>query len=121
MPDIVRELATQIHKGKGPVLQELTFEGCQIYGPAMLKPLAATTNAPWFLRCEREKDLDAFYLEDPQRTSTGDIGKEIGVIGLQDCVFRDCYFRGIGMVLSHVGYDLAKEQYDSPGATTINL
>ena len=34
-PDIVRELATQIHKGKGVILVELTFEGCQIYGPAI--------------------------------------------------------------------------------------
>jgi len=121
MPDIVRELAAGIHKGKAPVLIELVFENCQIHGPAMLKPLHGDTNAPWFLRCEWEEDLDAFYTEDPQRTATGGIGKEIGVIGLRDCVFRDCYFKGVGVVVTQVGYDIAKEQYELPGATTISL
>jgi hypothetical protein len=46
MPDIVRELASGIHKGKAPVLIELVFENCQIHGPAMLKPLHGDTNAP---------------------------------------------------------------------------
>jgi hypothetical protein len=121
MPDILRELAAGTHKGKGPVLQRLTFEDCQIHGPAMLKPVPGDTNPPWFQHCEWEEDLDAFYLEDPRRTTTGDIGKEIGLIGLQDCVFRDCYFKGVGVVLTQVGYDIAKEQYEIPGTTTISL
>jgi hypothetical protein len=53
--------------------------------------------------------------------ATGDIGKEIGVIGLRDCVFRDCYFKGDGVVVTQVDYDIAKEQYELPGATTISL
>jgi hypothetical protein len=53
------------------------------------------------VRCEWEV-FDAFYLADPRRQ------RPPSVIGLHHRVFRDCYFRGIGVVVNQKTYDLMK-------------
>ena len=73
------------------------------------------------MRCEWEEDLGAFYTKDPVREATGSIGKETGVIGLLDCVFRDCYFRGVGVVTNQDTYEVVKKHYQLPGDDFISL
>ena len=54
-PDIVRELATHIHKGKGVILVELTFEACQIHGPAMIKSVQDNSRGLLFVAARGKK------------------------------------------------------------------
>jgi hypothetical protein len=73
------------------------------------------------VRCKWEEDLGAFYIKDPEGEATGSIGKETGVIGLLDCVFQDCYFRGVGVVTNQETYEVVKKQYQPPGDDFIGL
>lgn len=65
-----------------------TFEECTIYGPAVLAPLYKNI----FDECIFEGDPNALIWEVPEERN-----QVIGAIGAQQCVFRRCNFRGIGI------------------------
>ncbi len=65
-----------------------TFEDCTIYGPAVLAPLNQMT----FEHNTFEATPEALFWEIPE-----DRDQILGAIGLTDCTFRRCIFRGIGI------------------------
>lgn len=65
-----------------------TFEDCTIYGPAVLAPLNQLT----FERNTFEATPDALFW-----VIAEDRNQLVGAIGLIDCTFRRCTFRGIGI------------------------
>ncbi|MDO8613729.1 MAG: hypothetical protein Q7R32_13060 [Dehalococcoidia bacterium] len=70
------------------VIRDRTFEECEIFGPAVLIPLGAGV----LQECSFEGDPASVFWEIP----SGRVAIA-GAIGLQDCVFKRCKFRRIGL------------------------
>ena len=70
------------------ILTGRTFENCTIYGPAVLAPL----NQVAFEHNTFEASQEALFWEIPEIRN-----QMLGAIGLTDCTFRRCIFRGIGI------------------------
>jgi hypothetical protein len=66
-----------------------TFENCTIWGPAALAPDGVGV-------------IDGCTFDGPRELVVWSVSENqqraIGVIGSEDCVFRNCYFRRIGIV-----------------------
>jgi hypothetical protein len=69
-----------------PVLSEMTFQRCQIVGPAVILPLGNTQ----FLNSRMDHPDEMLWETQPNRVY-------VGAIGVDNCVFDDCDFNGIGI------------------------
>lgn len=70
----------------GPVLMDgYTFEDCTIAGPGILLPLDDATTFDHVVF-----DKEQFWMIEPERSYHG-------AIGVKNCVFRRCNFRGVGI------------------------
>lgn len=65
-----------------------TFEDCQLYGPAVIEMSGVT-----LIDCRQEHDEELIFIELPPHQA-----KVVGPILCTDCVFRRCYFRGVGVI-----------------------
>ena len=88
-------------------LNHMTFMDCQIYGPALLAP-AKSVVSPTFVDCTWDEEpwqrWRASYKE----------GYYVGAITVADCVFRNCHFRGVGLVMDPDEYDEKMAGYKQP-------
>jgi len=73
--------------GEDDLIMGRTFEDCTIYGPAVLAPLQGVS----FEHDTFEGDPKALFWEIPE----GRV-HVLGAIGLVNCTFHRCKFRGIG-------------------------
>lgn len=74
--------------GEKPIIEGKTFEECTLLGPAMVYLFGVST----VHNCSFDGGMDSLFIEvEADRVV-------IGVIGLKDCVFRKCRFRGIGVI-----------------------
>lgn len=72
------------------IIRDVTFENCQLIGPAILAPLGATS----IMHCGFDGDADALIWSIPSdRTAV------IGAIGAEDCTFSGCRFTRIGLAV----------------------
>jgi hypothetical protein len=73
------------------IIKGKTFEDCDIHGPAV----AAVLNGTDFIDCTFAEGGDhssLVWLPDPSR------GSYVGAIGLEECIFRRCNFRDVGLL-----------------------
>jgi hypothetical protein len=71
------------------LLEDLTFVGCQIVGPAVVVPLEDVQLIDCSWDAPNEKAL--FWIIDDDRSEL------VGAIGLRNCIFTACNFRDIGL------------------------
>ena len=81
------------------LLEGLTFENCQIVGPAVLGVLNNNT----FVNCNWEGPPEAIIWEVPEDRPV------LGVIGLQTCTFAGCHFQRISMAMNSPMAQLFRE------------
>lgn len=67
------------------------FENCDIYGPVVFV-LAEGSVEDTFHKCDWEEEWRAFWPATKR-------GRYVGVIGLENCTFRRCNFRGAAFVV----------------------
>jgi hypothetical protein len=72
------------------VIRDRTFEDCYIYGPAILVP----HGMGMFHECGFEGDTSSLFITIAEERSV------IGVIALENCIFRRCHFRKIGFIVT---------------------
>ncbi|WP_147381489.1 hypothetical protein [Nocardioides immobilis] len=83
------------------LLHGLTFENCQLIGPAVIAPLGTTQ----MIRCSWDGDFDAFVWPIPAERTV------IGAIGLADCTLIDCRMTRIGLVVPEDNLDQVKRGF----------
>lgn len=84
--DVVRLASLTVNTN---VLERLTFQNCQIIGPAVLIPLGHTSivHSRW-----DSPNIDAIFWEiSPVRDTV------VGAVGLLDCTFSNCAFINVGL------------------------
>lgn len=84
------------------VIQGLTFEGCQIVGPAVVVLLGETR----VTRCHWSGDAQAIIWPAHGRTEV------VGAIGLKDCVLTDCELYRVGMLVPDEQMDAVRAGFD---------
>jgi hypothetical protein len=90
---------TQMLPGSGG-LRRRVFENCRIHGPAILAPMnTGHVGGYSFVGCAWAENEDAFWQIPP---SSGEI---VGVVALEDCIFRGCYFVKVGLMVTPGDYD----------------
>lgn len=77
-------------KGKSPPrIDSIIFENCDLEGPAIIAQEGFTV----FIRCEFQGTRETLLLE-------VEYGRTLmGVVGVKDCIFRNCRFHQIGVVI----------------------
>jgi hypothetical protein len=75
------------------VIRNRTFEDCTLYGPAILCSVGTVLMTRCGFRAENPDDV---FWELSEKQATGQANL-VGVIGVEDCVFRDCNFVAIGL------------------------
>ena len=82
------------------------FVDCEIYGPATVVPVESLIGGKTFINCSWD--------EDPwHRWRGSSVGRYyVGAIRLQDCVFQDCHFRGVGLVVEPDEYDEKMKEHE---------
>lgn len=83
------------------IIRNRTFEDCDIYGPAVLVPLSGRLDG-----CSFEGDADTVLWELSPRQE-----RIVGAIGLEDCIFRRCRFRRIGLAGTGEFIEKAREDF----------
>jgi hypothetical protein len=82
---------------RSTVVSDKVFEDCQIFGPAVV----AAFNSGTFVDCtwaEGENPKSVLWEATPDRE------KFVGVIGLEDCLFRRCHFVRVGLLVKPEEY-----------------
>lgn len=98
---------TQLLPGTGG-LRRRVFENCRIHGPAILVPTnLGQIGGKTFVDCTWAENENAFYPPAPD----GAHRQLTGVVALEDCSFRECYFVGVGVFISQEDYDRMIENY----------
>ncbi len=98
---------TQLLPGTGG-LRRRVFENCRIHGPAVLAPMnTGHVGGQSFVGCIWAENEDAFWRVPPGLGS----GEIVGVVALEDCIFRDCYFVKIGVMVTLEDHERLMEGY----------
>lgn len=98
------------------VVKNRTFEECYIIGPAVLVPMnTGDLTGPTFVGDDQwwEEGENAFW------APTSDPIAFTGIIGLQDCVFRNCRYRRVGILMSEEELRQWKKEADELVANQI--
>jgi hypothetical protein len=104
----VRQNAFKLRNDISLTLNHMTFVDCQIYGPALIAPTTGVVGGKTFVDCSWDEDPWHWW----KGFSEGRY--YVGVIRLEDCVFRNCHFRGVGVVMNPDEYDQKMEEYGNP-------
>ena len=81
---------------RSTIIKDKTFEDCDIHGPAVAAILSGTD----FIDCtfaEGGNHSSLIWTPEPSRNSY------VGAIGLEECIFRRCNFRNVGL-LTRIDY-----------------
>jgi hypothetical protein len=104
----VKQNAFTLRKDITLQLNHMTFVDCQIYGPAILVSVVGAVGGKTFVDCTWDEEpwqrWRASYTE----------GYYVGAITLADCVFRNCHFRGVGLVMNPDEYDEKMREFLNP-------
>ena len=85
------------------VIRNKTFINCNLYGPAMVCLTEKTSSLSY---CGIEGEPDVSFIETINK-------KVIGGIELEQCVFRNCKFRGVGFIGSPDIVAATKARFDA--------
>jgi hypothetical protein len=93
------------------VIAGRTFKQCRILGPAVLAPMSTVqTSGYTFVDCWWADGVDAFWIACPE-----DHTNFAGVIGLENCLFQECAFTQVGILVQPVDYERYRKRYgDTP-------
>lgn len=91
------------------IIRGRTFEDCTIYGPAVVVPLDQIA----FEHNSFDGPLEAILWEIPDEKNF-----IVGAIGLTDCIFRRCQFRGIGIAGNHSLIEKFVREFGEPPPPT---
>jgi hypothetical protein len=76
-----------------PVIEGLTFDGCHIVGPAVVRLEASSPGSAGISNSSFDGDPDAMFIQvAPEQEQV------IGVILIRDCRFERCRFQGVGFL-----------------------
>lgn len=79
--------ASEAHDPGTPIVRDKVYQDVDIWGPALIAPMGNST----FNNCSFNGDVESLLWEvDPGSLL-------IGVIGVQNCSFINCNFKGIGI------------------------
>ena len=83
-------------------IRNRTFTNCRVYGPAVIVPSLPSTYESTFVRnC-------TFYSNDPGNflwLAVGDRSGYIGLLAFEGCVFEDCDFYKVGLLVQERDYE----------------
>lgn len=83
LPDLTRDLTA--------VIKNKHFDRCVIYGPAIISPISGCHIQGNQFACSEGNSSDLFHEISDERKEI------IGIIGLIDCKFTNCWFRGVAL------------------------
>ncbi len=99
------------YKGSITTISGRTFDDCVIFGPAVLLPMNTEGfNSQNFVgECFWLEMDNAFWTAGPE-----DHRDYVGVIGLEDCIFRSCEFIQVGVLVDPERYEEKRMDTTNP-------
>lgn len=79
-----------LNQDQAPIIEKNTFEDCIIYGPCIFTNMGNSVFDT--VNFVGDGKVESILYEITPRE------KAVGVVGIKDCIFRNCQFKGIGLL-----------------------